>query len=178
MKKKLILIGTIVVIAAICAICIISNIGKTNLDMDMVGAFVHADGTTEPVSFTIEGYAKERDDGNYALYIDIKYITAPENFRYDISASALKGPSFISFNREANYLPHLLICPSLDYDKQLDNFSISNFAIDLQKKCAIMLFGNSPDCYLVASEDGKQNHEQLLTHFADFIASSCPQFWD
>ena len=172
MKKKLILIGVAVVLVAICVLCILSNVGKTAVNMNMIGTFVYADGTTEAVDFAIEGYIIDTEQETDELFIEFAFS---DNFRYSIPTPE---PSFVSTNQQYNIFPHLMHFSSFSYDKQANDLAFSNFAIDLEKKYCIVLFDNLADCYLVASQDGEQDYEQLLAYFADYAEFHRPSKWD
>ena len=172
MKKKLILIGVAVVLVAICAVCIINNARKTKISMNTVATFVHADGTTEAVDFAIDGYIIDTEYEKDELFIE---FTFSDDFRYSIPTPE---PSFVSTNQQYNIFPHLMHFSSFSYDKQANDLAFSNFAIDLEKKYCIILFDNLPDCYLVASQDGEQDYEQLLAYFADYAEFHRPSEWD
>ena len=165
MKKKLILIGVAVVLVAICAVSIINNARKTKISMNTVATFVHADGTTEAVDFAIDGYIIDTEYEQDELFIE---FTFSDDFRYYIPTSE---PSFLSFNQKYYKSPHLMIATSFAYDKQINDICDCYFALDLEKKYYIVLFGNSPDCYLVASQEGDQDYQQLITYFSKFIDS-------
>lgn len=146
-------------------------IQPNGLIIDTTGTFIHADGTTESVSFAIDGNIKDSPNDTDELNVN---ITLSDEFRYAMGRSY---PHYISMNQKNNDFPDLMICPTYIYDKQLNSSKFSVFALDLETKCSIVLFGSAPDCYLVASEDSTKNYDQLLEHFADFIESYGPQIW-
>lgn len=177
-KSFIILTGIIVaILVIICAVWFINYAGEPGIDnkngliIDTTGTFIHADGTTESVSFAIDGNIKDSPNDTDELNVN---ITLSDEFRYAMGRSY---PHYISMNQKNNDFPDLMICPTYIYDKQLNSSKFSVFALDLETKCSIVLFGSAPDCYLVASEDSTKNYDQLLEHFADFIESYGPQIW-
>ena len=139
--------------------------GGKPLSWDLNGTFVLSDGTTEPVSVSINGYINDTPDDLDELYITIEL---PNNFRYSVNTP---DPSFVSMNQNYNDLPHLMICPTYVYDKQTNSSVWSYLAFDLEKEYVVLMIENAPNCYLVASVDPSVAHTELLKHFADFMES-------
>ena len=135
------------------------------------GTFVYQNGTTDPVSIYIFGTIDDTPDDLDDLDVTIDF---PETFPYRFSSSINSSSSIIE---KHNDLPHLLICGSYAYNKWTNSSEQIWFAFDLEENCYIFLFKNRRDCYLVASQDTCQTHEQLVEHFADFIEAYGPHIW-
>ncbi len=135
------------------------------MNWQLHGAWILADGTTEAVSFTVNGHVYDTQDDIDSLDITIAF---PDSFRYSANTPE---PSYVSMNQKYNDLPHLMICPHFVYEKRTNSAVWSYFALDFEKQYMVMLVEGRPNCYLVASADPSVEHTALLKHFADFIES-------
>ena len=174
MKKILISVFSIILLAGICTIWFTRNDAgrdKIELSWDMNGIFVKDDGTEEIIHISLNGSILDTENDSDPLDIN---ITFPNDFRYMFTKPS---GDFSSLNQMHNYLPHLIFFSSYVYDKPSNSPVMTYFGLDLEQECMIVLFENAPHCYLVASQNPGAASPQLLTHFEDFIAKLSPLAW-
>ncbi len=174
MKKILLSVFSIILLAAVCTIWFIKNDAdrdKIELSWDMNGTFVKDDGTEEIIHISVNGSILDTENDSDPLDIN---ITFPNDFRYIFTKPS---GDFSSRNQQHNYLPHLIYFSGYVYDKTSNSSIRAHFGLDLEKECMIVLFKNTPHCYLVASQNPDIDSQQLLTHFKDFINEIAPFDW-
>lgn len=141
--------------------------GIRTLNWQLYGTWISADGTTNSVPFSIDGYIQKTPDDLNELHI---VIDLPDDFRYIIGTPT---PSFISMNQKYNHFPHLMLFNGFTYDKHTNSSVWTSFALDLEKEYAAIMIENAPNryCYSVASTDPDADPKDLLAYFEDFFQS-------
>lgn len=177
MRKKILLAA--IIIALLAAICVIWFINNSNtedpqieISWDMSGAFVHADGTEEAITVSIDGKIIEEKTGGRSLHGN---VDLPEGFRYILGDT--DGALAYIENQEHDHFPNLMMFQSYIYNAPRNASTPILLALDFEKEYAIAMIDDAPYCYLVAARESGVEPQQLLAHFKDYIDAQTTSSW-
>lgn len=142
------------------------------LDWQMHGDFVHADGSSQTVAFTLGGNILDYTSKTFHK-LDIQ-IHFPDSFLYQILTP--KG-GFTNWKSQNQKTPNLFVCSADSVNTEQSQTVFSYFAIDIEKEYFIAIFSDAPECYLVASMD-QSAYEEILAHFEDFTQTYKSYIWN